>query len=54
MQIEIGWCDLYSMQPCDKNFYPYVQIIKEDNEIRDLEEDLKDYFVEIREGAGGP
>ena len=42
------------MQPCDKNFYPYVQIIKEDNEIRDLEEDLKDYFVEIRQGAGGP
>lgn len=48
VQIEIGWCDLYSIQPCDIHFYPYIQIIKEDNEIRDLEEDLKDYFKEIR------
>lgn len=52
VQIEIGWCDLYSMQPCDINFYPYVQIMKDDIEISDLEEELKDYFTEIRQGAG--
>lgn len=44
VQMELGWCDLYSMQPCDAQFYPYLQLIKPNNEIEDLEQDLAAYF----------
>lgn len=47
VQMELGWCDLYSIQPCDRNYYPFKSLIKNNQEITDLEEDLKDYFEEV-------
>ncbi len=47
VQLELGWCDIYSMQPCDERFYPLMQLSKPNNEINDLEEELKDYFKEV-------
>ena len=47
VQMELGWCDLYSIQPCDRNYYPFLSLIKNQSEIEEMEEDLKEYFEEV-------
>lgn len=45
--MELGWCDLYSIQPCDRNYYPFKSLIKNSTEIEDLEDELWEYFEEV-------
>ena len=48
MQMELGWCDLYSMQPCDSHFYPYMQLVKPSSELEELEYSLREYFEAVK------